>query len=140
MDLNLILELLRESMMDIDNIKNAVKGHIYSSWIDNNSELPCITIYFMRGVSPANINGAIEAIVQVRVWTDNATAPYAKLYGIYEDILDNFHQKRKENSYLKMSTNIGGFASEHPNVMIEKVGNQTLYSLPVKTKCRAIFN
>lgn len=140
MNINYILELLRDSMLDVIEIKNAVSGHIYSSYLTNNSRFPCITLYFITGSSPVQIEGAINAVIQVKIWTDNNINPYKQLYEIYDHIILNFGQKYKENDSLKMSTKLGNENAEHPPVLYEKYNNIDLYSLPIKIHCRAIFN
>jgi len=139
MDLSKILKLLRTSLLAVDSIKNAVKGHVYAAWINEESKFPCITVFFIIGSSPANIDGAVSCQVQTRIWTTEKINPYDQLYGIYADIIVNFHQKHKSNDELKMSVTLGQGYSQHPPIMQETYKNNELYSLPINIFCKAIF-
>lgn len=139
MNLNLIIELLRDSLMSVDSIKNAVSGHIYSSYLNNSSKFPCITLYFLAGSSPAHIDGAVLAVVQAKIWTDDTKNPNKLLYEIYEDIVSNFHQNHFENDNLKMGTKLGKSNSEHPPIIPEQYKGSDFYSLAAKISCRAIY-
>ena len=136
-DPNEITKLIRDSMNDVDNIKNAVEGNIYSHYINSNSDFPCITNHILGG-SLHFANNVCEPIIQSRIWTSNDKNPSGFLYDVYKYIYAEFFNTYKSNSILHLEISMKRL-STLPAVMQESYKNNEIYSLPFNLHCRAIF-
>lgn len=135
MNINNLLELLRNSLLNVTAIKDAVNGNIYPNYINQSSKLPCITNHFLGGITVLR-DGGIKAIVQCRIWTDSAN--YTKfLYDIHADIYEYFKQNDFHDDNLDLITYMG---IRLPTIMPEMLNGNMIYSLPLRVDCKAIFN
>ena len=159
MNLNEITKLIREYMMfeyiqDPDfpddptklikvetDINKAINGNIYSSYIDNDSQFPCITNHILngtQGISPDNG----DVTVQCKVWTNNNKNPSGILYAVYALIKKAFFSEEGnpnlENDILYLTV----YMRENtalPTMIQEVYEGNVLYSLPFYIDCKAIF-
>ncbi len=139
MNINHILICLRDSLKSIKVIKDAVNGHIYSSWINNETKFPGINMMHMSGRSPAtSIKDAASTMVQLRICTINQVDYSRELYGIYSDITDNFHQQDYEDDNVKIRVTLGVDGTEYPAIMQENYKDNTVYSLPILAFCKVL--
>jgi len=141
MDRNEITKLIRDSLMAVDAIKNAVKGNVYSSYISNDSKFPCITNHILggtQGVSPYNS----DVPVQCKIWTSNDKNPSGFLYGTYALIKEEFFSEDAnpylENDILNLHINLGE-GSALPSILQEVYEGNIIYSLPFILKCKAVY-
>ena len=166
---NKITELLRDSMMAISTIKDAVEGHIYSQYIDQSSKFPCITHHIFGG-SLNIVKGACSPVIQCRIWTDKNKDFTSFLYTTYGLIYASFFSSYKRSLicsycnkifYFAIDTDYTstpcpkckqtGFLSDYLNLKIEMNKNYIpvimqenyesliIYSLPFFLNCEATY-
>lgn len=96
MDPSEITKLLKDSMLAVNDIKNAIDGNILSTYINQKTKLPCITNHIIGGDNHI-VEGECSPIVQCRIWSNSPVNYSSDLNAIYGLIYDEFYSNQKRS-------------------------------------------